>query len=173
MGAIIRVVHGTFERSAVDELFRSSSADLAPEDMGAIVEFQGVVRRSSPGRTVVAMTYDGYAPLIVRTLGEIVAEVRAQFGVALACAILVRLGRLDVGEASLVIRTGSAHRPPAYGANVAILEALKARAPIWKCEHTAEGESVWLEGCCLRSDHGHSSHESHGSAHAHEHAHAK
>lgn len=158
MNPVVRVVHEAFEASAIDELFRASEAHLAPEDMGAIVEFRGVVRRSSPGRTVVAMTYDGYPALIVRTIGEIVAEVRAQLRVPLACAIVVRLGRLQVGEASLVIRTGSSHRPPAYSANIAILEALKARAAIWKCEHGTDGISVWLDGCCLRSDEPHHNH---------------
>ncbi len=153
MSDVVSVVHEPFDFGAIDELFSSSEPLLPPGEIGAFVEFRGVVRRTSPERTVVAMTYDGHPALIRRVLGEVIAEVRARAGVALACAVAVRLGCLKVGEASLVIRTGSRHRPPAYAANLEILEALKARAPIWKCEHAADGSRVWLDGCCLRSDH--------------------
>jgi molybdopterin synthase catalytic subunit len=123
--------------------------ELAGAECGAQVVFWGLVRKLNEGRTVLAVTYDAHAPLAEKTLREIGEEARGRWGADLRVVIMHRTGRLEVGEASVVIGVASPHRDEAYQASRYIIEQIKVRSPIWKQEHYADGDSEWLAGHSL------------------------
>jgi molybdopterin synthase catalytic subunit len=125
--------------------------ELSRSGNGAQIVFSGVVRDHNRGRKVIAVSYDAHVPLAEETFREIGEEARARWGEDLAIAILHRTGRLEVGEASLVIAAGSPHRDAAYEASRYVLEQLKTRSPVRKQEHYADGQSEWLRGHPLRA----------------------
>lgn len=126
---------------------------------GAAIVFSGKVRNHNLGRTVEGVSYDAFEPLAVRTLREICREAhsRREERGALRIAVVHRLGRLQVGEISVVVAVSSPHRSEAYEASRYIIEELKERVPIWKKEHYIDGDSDWLQGHALcgqaRHDH--------------------
>jgi len=118
-------------------------------DRGAQVQFWGLVRNLHEGRGVVAVTYDAFRPLAEATLQAIAEEAQARFGPDLGVAAFHRVGRLKVGEASVVIATAAPHRDAAYQASRYVIEQIKVRLPVWKQEHYLDGRSVWLPGHSL------------------------
>jgi molybdopterin synthase catalytic subunit len=116
---------------------------------GALVIFYGTVRDENDGRPVHAMTYEAHVSLAEKVLGEIEQEVLTRFAVR-RCRIQHRVGRLQLGEPSVLIVVRSAHRADAYAASRYAIDELKQRAPIWKEEHYAGGESRYLEGVPLQ-----------------------
>jgi molybdopterin synthase catalytic subunit len=124
-------------------------ARVAASGNGAQTLFLGVVRDLHEGKPVVGMSYDCFTPLARKVLGEIAAEA-AQRWPGVRVAVIHRVGRLDVGEASVAIAIGSPHRAPSYEASRYVIEELKARTPIWKQEHHPDGSSEWLDGRELR-----------------------
>jgi molybdopterin synthase catalytic subunit len=125
-------------------------ARVSDPGFGAQTLFLGVVRDHHAGRAVRSMTYDGFAPLAEKVLREIAAEALERWGPALKIAVVHRTGLLQVGEASVAIAVGSAHRAAAYEASRYVIEQLKARAPFWKEEQHGDGTSEWLDGHSLR-----------------------
>lgn len=117
---------------------------------GAVVTFLGTVRNHHAGRRVEKLTYTAYRRMAGDTLARIAAELEAAAPVRVS--IVHRLGEVPVGEPSVVIAVGSAHRAAAYEASRTALERLKAEVPIWKREHYAEGEAVWREEEPLRDE---------------------
>ena len=113
---------------------------------GAQTLFLGVVRDNHLGQRVEAVTYDAFVPLAEKVLGDIAREAHERWGPALRVALVHRTGRLAVGEASVAIALGSAHRDAAYQASRYVIEELKRRTPIWKKEHHVGGTSEWLDG---------------------------
>jgi molybdopterin synthase catalytic subunit len=111
---------------------------------GAIITFLGLVRNHNLGRRVRYLEYEGYEPLALKAFGRIVEEARERWPAA-SVAIHHRLGRVDVGHASVVIAVASAHRSQAYAACRYAIERIKQIAPIWKREYF-EGGDVWIEG---------------------------
>lgn len=115
----------------------------APGD-GAVAAFAGLVRNHNQSRRVRFLEYEAYEPLAVRTLNQIVAEARAAWpGTRLG--VHHRIGRLEIGEVSIIIAAASAHRVDAFAACRYTIERVKQIVPIWKREHF-EGGEVWLEG---------------------------
>lgn len=111
---------------------------------GAVVVFVGNVRNSFGGRPVERITYSAYPAMAERRLERIVNELEgAKPGTRVE--VVHGLGTLEVGDASVVIATASAHRRQAYEVNRLALERLKAEVPIWKREHYADGISAWRE----------------------------
>jgi molybdopterin synthase catalytic subunit len=125
--------------------------ELSRSENGAQLVFSGVVRDNNHGRRVVAVTYDAHARLAEETFREIGEEARARWGEELAVAILHRSGRVVVGEACLVIAVGSPHREAAFEASRWVLDEFKARSPVRKQEHYADGGSEWLKAKPLRA----------------------
>lgn len=123
-------------------------AETQEPSCGALALFVGTVRDHNEGRRVEAVTYEAYEPLAKRELAQIEREAREKHSVA-RCRVVHRLGRLAVGEASLVIVVRSAHRAAAFEAQRFAIEAVKARVPVWKHEHYLDGESRYLEGTPL------------------------
>lgn len=118
------------------------------EGSGAIVVFYGVGRRFSRGKTVRYLEYDGYQPMAEKQLAAIGAEIKEKFGVE-RVAITHKLGRVDIGEPSVVIAVASPHRKEAFQACQYAIEAIKKVVPIWKKE-VAEDGSSWVEGDASR-----------------------
>jgi molybdopterin synthase catalytic subunit len=113
-----------------------------PRD-GAACLFVGVVRDLNRGRTVTAIDYEAYEEMALPLLEEIGAETARLFPVT-DVRLVHRLGRLVVGEASVAVAVTSPHRAEAFAACRHAIDALKARVPIWKKEHYADG-SEWLD----------------------------
>jgi molybdopterin synthase catalytic subunit len=117
---------------------------------GAVVTFAGLVRDHNQGRRVRFLEYDAYEPLAVRALHRIVSEA-AEMWPSARVAAHHRIGRLEIGEASIVIATASPHRGEAFAACRYTIERVKQIVPIWKREHFDGGE-VWLEGATADPD---------------------
>jgi molybdopterin synthase catalytic subunit len=111
---------------------------------GAVVTFAGLVRDHNQGRQVQFLEYEAYEPLAIRALQRIVDEARELWPGA-RVAVHHRLGRLEIGEASIVIAAASPHRADAFAACRYTIERVKQIVPIWKREHFNGGD-VWLEG---------------------------
>jgi molybdopterin synthase catalytic subunit len=111
---------------------------------GAIASFIGLVRDHNQGRRVSFLDYEAYEPLAVRALGLIVEEVR-QHWPDTSVGVHHRTGRIEIGEASVIIVAASPHRANAFAACRYTIERVKQIVPIWKHEHF-EGGDVWLEG---------------------------
>jgi molybdopterin synthase catalytic subunit len=117
---------------------------------GAIVSFAGLVRNQNQGRRVRFLEYEAYEPLAVRVLTRIVEETRAAWPSA-RVGVHHRIGRLEIGEASIIIVAASPHRAEAFAACRYAIERVKQIAPIWKHEHF-EGGETWLEGAIADPD---------------------
>ena len=111
---------------------------------GAIATFTGLVRDHNQGRTVRFLEYEAYEPLALRALERIIDEAREAWP-GIRVGLHHRIGRLEVGEASIIIVAASAHRAYAFAACRYAIERVKQIVPIWKREHF-EGGEVWLEG---------------------------
>ena len=117
---------------------------------GAVVTFLGLVRDHNAGRRVHYLEYDAYEPLALRTFERIAAEVESRWpGVRMA--LHHRVGRLEIGEASVAIAAASAHRADAYASCRYTIERVKQVAPIWKREFF-DGGDVWIEGAVADPD---------------------
>ncbi len=115
----------------------------APED-GAAAVFEGIVRNHSGGRATLYLEYFAYEPMALAKLSEIATEMLRRFEVRRA-ALVHRLGRLEIGETSVLIAVCSAHRAAAFDACRFGIDTLKRIVPIWKKEYSQEG-AVWAEG---------------------------
>jgi MoaE-MoaD fusion protein len=116
---------------------------LRPED-GAVIVFDGVVRNNTKGRATRFLDYECYEAMAVKTMAEIGAEIAGSFEIG-RIAMVHRLGRLEIGEASVSIVVTAPHRKAAFAAALEGINRLKRLVPIWKKEHFADGE-VWVEG---------------------------
>lgn len=114
-----------------------------PED-GALCVFTGVVRNHNDGKSVLYLEYEGYEEMVEAIFAEIAAEARTRFGVS-RVRIVHRLGRMEIGEASVAVAVSSPHRGEAFEACRFAIDTLKHKAPIWKKEFYEDGSS-WLEG---------------------------
>ncbi len=115
-------------------------AEAASAASGAVTSFLGSVRSPNRGEIVHHIDYEGYGPMMVAEMERLCAEVRARHPLG-RVVIAHRLGRLYAGEVSLAVVVASAHRHAALEACAEIVEALKARLPVWKFEVSASGGS--------------------------------
>lgn len=111
---------------------------------GAVAVFDGIVRDHSGGRRTLYLEYEAYAPMALKKMQEIGAELRRRFPVH-RIVMVHRLGRLEIGETSVLIVVASAHRDAAFDACRMAIDTLKRTVPIWKKEYFADG-SAWAEG---------------------------
>lgn len=116
---------------------------VAGPEMGAVVTFSGDVRRENRGRDVGYLVYEAYRPMAVRELARIARRAVERHGCRIA--IFHRLGRLEIGETSVVVAVSCAHRGEAFDACREAIDTLKQTVPIWKREVWEEGD-VWIEG---------------------------
>lgn len=116
---------------------------------GAKLVFTGMVRSSNHGRQVIAVEYDIFRPLLDFVFQKIKQEAKDQWGQDLEVSIEHCNGRLEPGQTSVVIAVSSKHRDESYQASRYVIEQIKKRAPIWKKEFYADGETEWLQGHAL------------------------
>lgn len=114
-----------------------------PED-GAIVIFDGIVRNHSRNRKTLYLEYDAYEAMALAKLQELASEATRRFSVR-NVALVHRLGRLEIGESSVLIAVFAAHRAPAFDACRWLIDTLKKTVPIWKKEFFGDG-AVWADG---------------------------
>ncbi|MCX7682484.1 MAG: molybdenum cofactor biosynthesis protein MoaE [Anaerolineae bacterium] len=112
---------------------------------GAIVTFIGVVRGETDGRQVHYLEYEAYSEMAEEALARIGGEIRERWPEVRGVAIVHRVGRLGVGETSVVIALAAAHRPQLFDALRYAIDRLKEVVPIWKKEVWAEG-AEWKAG---------------------------
>ena len=111
---------------------------------GAVLLFVGTVRNHNKGRKVLYLEYEAYPEMAVAEMQKIEQEALTRFAVS-RVVLVHRTGRLEIGEASVVVAVASAHRADALDACRFVIDTLKARVPIWKKE-VFEGGEVWIEG---------------------------
>ena len=134
------------------DVYRIVEASLSPERIagtvgdpaaGGVVIFSGVVRNEKDGRPVKYLEYEAYAPMAEAKMREIGEAVRARWPSVKRVAILHRIGRLEIGESSVLIAVSAAHRREAFEACHHAIDTLKQTVPVWKKEHFEDGE-VWV-----------------------------
>ena len=111
---------------------------------GAVCAFDGIVRDNTRGRRTLYLDYEAYREMALGQMQSLAAEAVARFGVR-DVALLHRLGRLVVGETSVLIVVASAHRGQAFEACRWLIDTLKKQVPIWKKETFVDG-AVWADG---------------------------
>jgi molybdopterin synthase catalytic subunit len=112
--------------------------------VGGIVVFEGVVRDSARGKHIRYLEYDVYPEMATRQIRAIVIEAEKRWGVE-RVAVAHRVGRLEIGEASVIVVVATPHRAEAFDACRYIIDTLKTTVPIWKKEVATTGEE-WVEG---------------------------
>jgi molybdopterin synthase catalytic subunit len=110
---------------------------------GALCTFVGVVRDHNAGKSVLYLEYEAFEEMARPLMEEIAAEARRRWPIT-AIAMVHRLGRLQIGEASVVVTVTSPHRGDAFAACRYAIDTLKATVPIWKKEFYADG-AIWLD----------------------------
>jgi molybdopterin synthase catalytic subunit len=119
-------------------------AAVSHSSVGGIVVFEGVVRDNARGKQVRYLEYDVYEEMAEQQIRSIIAEAEQRWGVD-RVAVAHRFGRLEIGEASVIIVVASPHRGEAFDACRYIIDTLKTTVPIWKKEVATNGEE-WVEG---------------------------
>jgi MoaE-MoaD fusion protein len=117
-------------------------AEVADEQAGAIATFTGTVRRHSRGREVTHLEYEAYAEMAEDVMAQLAADLEARHELS-GVAIHHRVGRLEIGEASVVIAVSAPHRQDALAACHEAIDTLKETVPLWKKE-VYEGGEEWL-----------------------------
>ncbi len=119
------------------------TAQVDDEANGAVCTFIGQTRNRARGRDVAYLEYDAYTPMAEKMLRAIAADAETRWG----CTVVIahRIGRVGLGEASVVVAVGSPHRAEAFEACRYCIDTLKATVPIWKREVCPDG-SYWIEG---------------------------
>jgi molybdopterin synthase catalytic subunit len=123
---------------------RAITDDLLRDEDGAVCIFEGVVRNNSKGKSTQYLIYEAYETMALKTLQEIGVLIRETWEIG-AVGIIHRLGRLEIGEASVVVIVTSPHRRASFDACHYAIDRLKKIVPIWKKEFF-EGGEVWIEG---------------------------
>jgi molybdopterin synthase catalytic subunit/molybdopterin converting factor small subunit len=111
---------------------------------GAVVVFDGIVRDNTRGRRTLYLDYEAYEEMAERQIGELAGVALEKFPVR-AVTLVHRLGRLAIGDTSVLIIVASAHRAAAFEASRWLIDTLKKTVPIWKKETFADG-AVWSDG---------------------------
>jgi molybdopterin synthase catalytic subunit len=137
METLIQLTRDPLDRDALVAAVSHPSA-------GGIVVFEGVVRDNARGKQVRYLEYDVYEEMAEQQIRTIAAEAERRWGVD-RIAIAHRFGRLEIGEASVIIVVASPHRAEAFDACRYIIDTLKTTVPIWKKEVATNGEE-WVEG---------------------------
>jgi molybdopterin synthase catalytic subunit len=136
-GDEIRIVHGPIDA-------QSAIARLKQPSDGAVAIFDGIVRDNTRGRRTLYLDYECYEAMALKQMESLAAESRSRFSVR-SVSIIHRLGRLEIGETSVLIVVASAHRGAAFEACRWIIDTLKKTVPIWKKEYFEDG-AVWADG---------------------------
>jgi len=140
MASLVRITHDRLNDAAIRALVRG----VTSESDGGVVTFEGVVRDNARGKRVRYLVYDAYPEMAEQMMGDIVAEVQKRWQTE-NIVLVHRIGRLEIGECSVVVVVACPHRAEAFEACRYAIDALKATVPIWKKEVAEDGEE-WVEG---------------------------
>lgn len=117
--------------------------NLSDDGAGACVIFEGWVRNTNEGKSVLKLEYEGYEALAKKEGMKILDEVKEKFELKAAHCVH-RVGHLEIGELAVWVGVSSGHRGEAFDACRFVIEEVKHRLPIWKKEHYVEGDSGWV-----------------------------
>jgi MoaE-MoaD fusion protein len=117
---------------------------VVPANCGAIVTLDGFVRQFTKGRETEYLVYEAYEPMALKEMEKLIARAHAEFEIE-NVGLVHRLGRLEIGETSVVIAVAAPHRRAAFEGCEWLIKELKRTVPIWKKEVYADGET-WIEG---------------------------
>jgi molybdopterin synthase catalytic subunit len=118
-------------------------AQVASPQAGAVVLFLGTTRQFTGERETSSLDYECYPEMAQRKLAELEAEARRRWPIV-ECAIVHRLGHLELGEASVAVAVSTPHRRDAFEAGQWLIDTLKEVVPIWKKENWADGTTEWV-----------------------------
>lgn len=117
---------------------------VVPPNCGAIVTLDGFVRQWTKGKETLYLEYEAYEPMALKELEKLIKAAKEQFEIE-HVGIVHRLGRMEIGETSVVISVAAPHRRAAFEACEWLIKELKRTVPIWKKEFYVGGE-VWIQG---------------------------
>lgn len=137
---LIRITREPLDDAAIATLTRA----VEDPGVGGIVTFVGVVRDNARGKRVRYLEYDAYPEMAEQEMARIAAEVERRWQTN-RLAMAHRIGRLEIGECSVVVIVACAHRAEAFEACRYAIDTLKSTVPIWKKEVAEDGEE-WVEG---------------------------
>jgi len=118
------------------------TAGVRSDSNGGVVTFLGTTRNDTDGRRVLYLEYEAYDPMAEKMLARVAQEIHDRWGIT-DVSIAHRLGRLEIGEISLVIAVAAPHRAEAFAACQYAVDRIKQDVPIWKKEFFQDG-SVWV-----------------------------
>jgi molybdopterin synthase catalytic subunit/molybdopterin converting factor small subunit len=133
---------GAFRLSEAPLSLDAAVAEVAGEEAGAIATFVGTVRRQSRGRTVLHLDYEAYVDMAEEEMARIADELKQRYALS-AVAIHHRVGRVGIGEPSVVVAVSAPHRADALAACREAIDTLKETVPVWKKE-VYEGGEEWI-----------------------------
>ncbi len=120
---------------------------------GSVVLMSGMVRNQTDGKSVVYLEYQAYEPMALEIFKQIRADIYQRWQDVNRVVIHHRIGKLQIGEISVLVTVGCPHRSEAFAACRYAIDTLKHNAPIWKKEHWADGSSNWVSiGACEQAD---------------------
>jgi molybdopterin synthase catalytic subunit len=133
---MVQLTNQPIDPAAVLQSARSPAA-------GAVVLFLGTAREMTQGRPVASLDYECYAEMAERKLVELEQDARRRWPLV-DCAIVHRVGHVEVGQIGVAIVVSSAHRAPAFEAGQWLIDRIKEVVPIWKKENRADGTGQWV-----------------------------
>ena len=134
--------HASIVRTAIET--SRILANIKRGEDGAAVVFEGIVRNQTRGRKTLYLDYEAYEEMALQQMERLAEQARKQFQIR-DVALVHRLGRLEIGETSVLIVVASAHRAAAFDACRWLIDTLKRTVPIWKKEYFEDG-AVWADG---------------------------
>ncbi len=134
---IVSLVHSPIDAESI-------LAAVKQGEDGAVVLFDGIVRNNTRGRKTLHLVYEAYEEMALQQMQALAAEAVTRHNIR-QVILVHRLGRLEVGETSVLIAVASAHRGQAFEACRWLIDTLKKTVPIWKKEHFVDG-AVWADG---------------------------
>lgn len=150
--------HTTNQKIASGDSFKINFAPLSLEEVyhladdaanGAIVVMSGTVRHQTEGKRVEYLEYQAYEPMALTIFRQIALNIREKWPDTNRVVIHHRVGKLNIGEISVLVAVGCPHRGEAFAACRYAIDTLKHNAPIWKKEHFLNGASTWVSiGAC-------------------------
>ncbi|HEX9056620.1 MAG TPA: molybdenum cofactor biosynthesis protein MoaE [Ktedonobacterales bacterium] len=140
MATLIQITREPLDRPAIDSIAQS----VWHAGAGGIVTFEGTVRNHARGKLVRYLEYDAYPEMAEQEMAKIAAEVQRRWQTD-HIALVHRIGRLEIGEVSVVVAVACPHRAEAFEACRYAIDTLKSTVPIWKKEVAEDGEE-WVEG---------------------------
>jgi MoaE-MoaD fusion protein len=136
------IARASIVRTVIDT--QGTVAKLKRGEDGAALVFEGVVRNQTRGRKTLYLDYEGYEPMALQQMEALAAEALGKFKIR-DVALVHRLGRLEIGETSVLVAVASGHRAAAFEACRWLIDTLKRTVPIWKEEYFEDG-AVWADG---------------------------